>query len=108
MLALSVKKIMKTYYKKSIKIHEERQCDTCSWLLKKGSKAYKLYTDAEIPLLIVCPSCKRRFVVDEVTSTKEKVMEILDKNFNEANIKITVRRYNKILLDMGFTLDTKT
>ncbi len=37
--------------------------------------------------------------------SKEKLMEVLDRNFEEAKVKVTVGRYNKILTDLGFELE---
>lgn len=34
-----------------------------------------------------------------------KVMEVLDKNLERAGIRMTVRTYNQILLDLGFSLE---
>ena len=36
--------------------------------------------------------------------TKQRMIAVLDRNFAEAGINITVRRYNKILTDLGFRL----
>ncbi len=39
-----------------------------------------------------------------MTFTREKLMQVLDRNFKHAGIRITVRRYNKILEELGFEL----
>jgi len=97
--------IMKIYEVALLKMHTEQQCDYCGRLLKEGYKAYKLYTNSEKPLLIVCPSCKKGLVTNKVTITKKRFMNILNRNFKEARINITIRSFNKILTDIGFTLD---
>jgi len=96
---------MKVYEAKLRKMHTERQCDSCGCLLKEGSKAYKLYTNLEKPLLIVCLSCKKHFVTNKVIITKKRFINTLNRNFKEAKINITVRNFNKILTDVGFTLE---
>jgi hypothetical protein len=37
--------------------------------------------------------------------TREVVMAVLNKNFKEADVALTARRYNEILTDLGFPLD---
>ena len=96
---------MKVYEAILRKMHTERQCDSCGCLLKEGSKAYKLYTNLEKPLLIVCPRCKKHFVTNKVIITKKRFMNILNRNFKETKINITIRAYNKILTDVGFILE---
>ena len=41
----------------------------------------------------------------EMEITKERLMAVLNDNFRDAGINITVRRYNKIFTDLGFSLD---
>jgi hypothetical protein len=36
--------------------------------------------------------------------SRRQVIQVLDRNFQEANMQMTVRRYNTILTDLGFTL----
>jgi hypothetical protein len=37
--------------------------------------------------------------------TRRTLMQVLDRNFADAGIQITVRRYNQILTDLGYRLD---
>ncbi len=37
--------------------------------------------------------------------TKKKLIAVLDRNFREAGVRVTVRRYNRILTDLGFELE---
>jgi transposase len=39
------------------------------------------------------------------TVLRERLMAVLDQNFEQAGVRITTRRYNKILTDLGFTLE---
>lgn len=41
----------------------------------------------------------------KIKISKEKLMEVLNRNFALAGIKITVRRYNTILTELGFQLE---
>ena len=37
--------------------------------------------------------------------SRRRLMAVLDSNFEEAGVRITVRRYNQILTDLGFHLE---
>lgn len=39
------------------------------------------------------------------TLTRGEVIEVLNRNLDEASIGMTTRRFNKILTDLGFELD---
>lgn len=42
---------------------------------------------------------------DIVPLRRRKVMKVLEKNFQEGGVKVTVRRFNKILTDLGYRLE---
>ena len=44
-------------------------------------------------------------VLNGVVITRDQLAEVLDRNLELAGVKITVRRYNTILTELGFTLD---
>jgi hypothetical protein len=66
--------------------------------------AYNSGIDAAIDVIRALPSVARVPVAAREIS-RERLMQVLDKNFKAAGIQITVRRYNQIVTDLGFALD---
>jgi len=63
----------------------------------------RLFTAARESRVLVAPV--RGWAAEERRINRTALTTVLDRNFEEAGIKITVGRHNKILTDLGYHLD---